>query len=165
MYVDLYMMKNIFSHEIRTKIIEDCQSFLYTEKQLQQILHNNNSYPGKQTLPYLHENFQFKPIVDHLVDKVKKKFNLNLEIDRSWINWTNGKKKDISWHNHPQADYSLVYYIKTFPFFSNGTLFKNQFIKAPQNSLLVFPGHLEHTAPSSPLPFGRYTLAMDLNIK
>ena len=164
MYVDLYMMKNIFSNEIRTKIIEDCQSFLYTEKQLQQILHNKNSYPGKQTLPYLHEKFQFKPIVDHLVDQVKKKSNLNLEIDGSWINLTNGKKKDISWHHH-SADYSLVYYIKTFPFFSNGTLFKNKFIKAPQNSLLVFPGRLEHTAPSSPLPFDRYTLAMDLNIK
>ena len=51
MDVALYMMKNIFSNEIRTKIIEDCQSFLYTENQLQQILHNKNSYPGKQTLP------------------------------------------------------------------------------------------------------------------
>ena len=164
MDVELYMMKNIFSNEIRTKIIEDCQSFLYTENQLQQILHNKNSYPGKQTLPNLHTKLQFKPIVDHLVDQVRKKSNLNLEIDGSWINWTNGKKKDISWHYH-SADYSLVYYIKTFPFFSNGTLFKNQFIKAPQNSLLFFPAHLEHTAPSSPLTFDMYTLAMDLNMK
>ena len=72
---------------------------------------------------------------------------------KSWINWTNGKKKDIQWHNHKDSgDLSLVYYMKTFPFFSNGTLFRRWMVKAPQNSILIFPCHIEHTAPTCPFP-------------
>ena len=53
-----------------------------------------------------------------------------------------------------------------FQFFSNGTLFKDYgLVKAKENSLLCFPSHLDHSTPSSPLRFKRYSWAMDLNIK
>ena len=65
-----------------------------------------------------------------------------------------------------EYDYSCVYYMKMFPFFSNGTLFKDYgLVKAKENSLLCFPSHLDHSTPSSPLRFKRYSWAMDLNIK
>ena len=53
--------------------------------------------------------------------------------------------------------------MKIFPFFSNGTLFKDYgLVKAKQNSLMIFDPTLEHTTPSSPLPLERYTWALDL---
>ena len=97
-----------------------------------------------------------------MLKRIEQHTGYNYIIERSWINWTNGDKKDIGWHRH-DADLSVVYYIKIpLPLFSNGTLFRDGFVKAPQNSLLIFPSHLEHTAPSSPFRFDRYTLAMDL---
>ena len=51
-----------------------------------------------------------------------------------------------------------------FPFFSNGTLFKDYgLVKAKQNSMLLFPSHLDHATPSSPLRFKRQTWAINLN--
>lgn len=151
----MYIIKNVFTDGQRHKLIKDCQPLL---------LEWGKKFPGRQTRSKLHLHPDFISPIQEMVRIIFQETGLNFVISKSWINWTNGKKKDISWHYH-SADYSLVYYIKTFPFFSNGTLFKNKFIKAPQNSLLFFPAHLEHTAPSSPLPFDRYTLAMDLNIK
>ena len=50
-----------------------------------------------------------------MVDMILRETGLNLEIRAAWVNWTNGKKKDIAWHNHSRHDYALVYYMKTFP--------------------------------------------------
>ncbi len=161
------VIKNILTNKERKKLIEDCQQFLYDSSQLNVICKDQTYYPGKQTLPNLHIKYQFKNISTYFCDIIKKESGLNLEVARKgcWINWTNGKKKDINWHTHTgDGDYAVVYYIKTFPFFSNGTLFKDGLIKAPQNSLLFFPAHILHSAPSSPLRFERYTLAMNLNI-
>ena len=100
-----------------------------------------------------------------MLELVYKRTGLVLEVSKSWVNWTNGSKKDIAWHIHP-SQYSLVYYMKTpLPFFNNGTLFRKGLFKAPQNSIIVFPGSMEHTAPSSPFRFNRYSLAMELNIR
>ena len=89
---------------------------------------------------------------------------MSLEVSRSWINLTNGRKKEIHWHNHP-SDYTLVYFIQTLPFFNSGTLFREKFIRVKQNGIVIFPGKIEHAAPSYPFPFfERYSLAMELNI-
>ena len=88
---------------------------------------------------------------------------MRFTIQRAWVNWTNGEKEQINWHTHPNSDVSLVYYMDIpLPFFSNGTLFRDKFIKVPQNSLLLFPSSMEHTAPPSPLRFDRYTMALSL---
>ena len=152
----IHLIKNVFTNKQRRKLIKDCQPLL---------LERGPEFPGRQTHStlYLHPDF-ISPIND-ILRIANKETRLNLEIKAAWANWTNGKKEDIAWHRH-QCDYALVYYIRTpLPFFSNGTLFRNGLFKAPQNSMLIFPSHMEHTAPSSPFRFDRYTIAMDLNIR
>ena len=60
----------------------------------------------------------------------------------------------------------MVYYMKTTPFLNSGTLFrdesKSEFLRAPQNSLILFDPRVEHSPPASFLPFQRYSLVMDL---
>ena len=151
-----YLIKNVFTNQQRRKLLKDCQPLL---------LERGPEFPGRQTHNTLYLHPDFISPTNHILRIVNKETGLNLEIKAAWANWTNGKKEDIAWHRH-QCDYALVYYIRTpLPFFSNGTLFRNGLFKAPQNSMLIFPAHMEHTAPSSPFRFDRYTIAMDLNIR
>ena len=156
----IHLIKNVFTNKQRRKLIKDSQSLLEN-------LEDNSGlyYPGRQTHPTLHLHPDFTFLINDILKIVLKKTGLNLVPSKAWVNWTNGKKKDIVWHNHSDYDYALVYYMKTpLPFFSNGTLFREGLFKAPQNSIIVFPGSMEHTAPSSPFRFSRYTMAMDLNL-
>ena len=154
----IHLIKNVFTNKQRRKLLKDCQPL---------IVDMGPQFPGRQTYAELHLHPDFTSSMNDILGIVYKEIGLSLVISKSWANWTNGNKKDIAWHIHP-SQYSLVYYMKTFPFFSNGTLFEEPmgFVKAPQNSILVFPAKLRHTAPPSPFPFrfGRYTMAMDLNI-
>tara|TARA_B100000287_G_scaffold58288_1_gene51227 strand:+ start:251 stop:802 length:552 start_codon:yes stop_codon:yes gene_type:complete len=169
----IYVIKNVLKEKERKKLLEDSIHLLVGTKELREIFKTNSEYPGKQTAPDLHKRPEFQPLMEKIASQAGAKISLNsgrthitLEMKAAWVNWTNGTNKDICWHNHSRYDYSIVYYLKTFPFFSNGTLFREPigFIKAPQNSMLVLPGHLDHTAPTSPFRFNRYTVAIDLNI-
>ena len=152
----MYIIKNVFTDGQRHKLIKDCQPLL---------LQWGKKFPGRQTHAELHLHPDFTSSMNDILGIVYKEIGLSLVISKSWANWTNGNKKDIAWHIHP-SQYSLVYYMKTpLPFFSNGTLFRKGLFKAPQNSIIVFPGSMEHTAPSSPFRFNRYSLAMELNIR
>ena len=156
----IHLIENVFTDKERRKLIKDSQ-FLLENLEDKSGLY----FPGRQTWCELHEDPKFESLINHMLEVVYKKTGLNLVISKSWVNWTNGSKKDIAWHSHP-CEYSLVYYMKTpLPFFSNGTLFRKGLFKAPQNSIIVFPGSMEHTAPSSPFRFNRYSLAMELNIR
>ena len=157
---ELLLITDVFNRDQRKKLLE------LSKPRLQVLDNELRTYPGKQTnnlikikeFNFFHQRFEMG------INQVQK-FGLKLKIVKSWVNWTNGKKKDIVWHNHSDYDYALVYYMKTpLPFFSNGTLFREGLFKAPQNSIIVFPGSMEHTAPSSPFRFSRYTMAMDLNL-
>ena len=158
-------IKNVLTNKKRKQLIEDCQPLLYDSDQLRRIYNPTLFYAGKQTLSNLQFKPQFQPIITYFVDIICKESGLDLELQegKCWINSTDGKKENINWHVHT-SDYAVVYYIKTLPFFNNGTLFRNGFIKAPQNSLLIFPAHLEHSAPTCPFQFERYTLSFNLNI-
>ena len=153
----MHLIKNVFTDQQRQKLIKDCQPLL---KNL------GDQYPGRQTHPTLHLHPDFTFLINDMLKIVLKETGLDLVVaDKVWINWTNGSKKDINWHCHP-CDYALVYYMKTpLPFFSKGTLFRNGLFKAPQNSMIIFPAEVEHTAPTSPFRFDRYTMALDLNIR
>ena len=155
-------LRNVLTNKKRKQLIEDCQPFLYDSDQIKRMHDSIKYFPGKQTLPNLHGKTKFKDIIDRFTNLSVKKYGFDLQPEKCWINWTNGKKENISWHTHP-TDYALVYYIQT-PFFSGGTLFRERFIKAPQNSMLVFPAALEHSAPRALFPCDRYTLALNLNI-
>ena len=155
----VHLIENVLTHDKRKKLLRDALPLLMVR---------GPNFPGKQTHSRIHMLSFFRSTLNDIVGIVQEKTGLDLVIGDSWINWTNGKKKDFSWHDHTKpigCDYALVYYLKTFPFFSNGTVFRGGFVKAPQNSLILFPSHLEHSAPTSPLRFDRYTLAMDLNIR
>ena len=157
----IIIIENIFTTDQRKKFLNDGSSYLVDWNEMKT---NKGYYPGKQPSPNLHLNPKLKFYYDSIIKKVNEKTKLSLKITQAWINWTNGKKNDIIWHTH-QCDIGCVYYMKIFPLFSNGTLFKHHgFVKAKQNSCLIFPSTLLHTTPSSPLPFKRYTWAMDLNI-
>ena len=164
---NFYCIENIFTNEERKDFIKKSKPFLLDPEQLSDIASRMNlhgrTYPGKQTSPDLHERNEFKYEHNRIVSVIRRILGKDVLILKSWGNWTNGKKKDIQWHNHKDSgDLSLVYYMKTVPFFSNGTVFKERMVRSPQNSMLIFPCHMEHTAPSCPFRFDRYTLAMDL---
>ena len=163
---DFYIVNDIFTNEVRKKMVKDVNPLLLTNEQLHQQYNYDKWHPGKQTINTLYKQPTFKLQIEYLINVAQEVTQLKFGLHGAWVNWTNGKKKDINWHNHSRYDYTLVYYLKTFPFFSNGTLFRKPigFIKASQNSMLVFPGHIDHTAPTSPFRFNRYSLAMELNM-
>ena len=157
-HLGMSLIHNVLSNKDRKKLIKDCQPLLQDL---------GEGFPGKQTQCNLHLHPDFLSPIKDMIRIIVKETGLDLVVaDMAWINWTNGSKKDIAWHRHPDVDYALVYYIKTpIPFFSNGTVFKDGLVRAPQNSMIIFPAHLLHTAPSSPFRFDRYTMAINLNIR
>ena len=74
----------------------------------------------------------------------------------------------MNWLSHYPSKHVwavAVYYIKTLPFFSSGTLFEDGFVRAPQNSMIIFPAHFLHATPTYPFPFiDRYVLSINLTI-
>tara|TARA_R100000008_G_C3541751_1_gene145167 strand:+ start:69 stop:563 length:495 start_codon:yes stop_codon:yes gene_type:complete len=157
-------IKNVLKNKERKKLIKDCQPYLLTEEELLKMFPFNKQYVEKQTLSNLHTYPQFVPVFEHMLNLIIKKLKVpKLQLIKSWINCLNGK--DTLMHNHVPFDYSVVYYIKTFPFLNNGTFFKNYgLVRCPQNSLIVFPSYLDHSNPSYRLGLTRYTLAMDLKV-
>ena len=108
---------------------------------------------------------QLKFYHNRIIKLVKEKIGLNVVMAGSWLNLTDGRRKELRWHNHRGIDYAAVYYLKTIPFLNSGTLIKDYgFVRAPQNSLLIFPGNIDHSTPGFPFRFKRYTYAFDLNI-
>ena len=171
----LYRIDNILDNKFRKSVLERSKKYLKSQEEFPAGTFKGDSVlPGKQTPPDLHMKLDYGP---PLLIAIRKATGINFTIGKSWVNWTNGDKKDVCWHTHPDADYSAVWYLKTpLPFFNNGTLIsednsktrdrkrdrKDKFYKASQNSLLLFPGRMNHTAPLSPFRFHRYTLALNL---
>ena len=163
----MYKIHNVLSNKERKKIIKDVQPFLMNREQMNIRYNNNRFYPGKQTEDSLHLKPEFALVMNKIIDKIKKEINLDLEVRRSWVKYSNSDTP-LSWHNHidKPVSFASVYYLKTLPFFSNGTLFEDGFIRAPQNSMIIFPAHILHTTPTNPFPFiDRYVMSIDLNIR
>lgn len=163
----IIIIKNIFKDEYRKKLLEDAKPLLIDSEYC--AAHYGTEIPGRQTHPTLYVHPKFTAAHKTILWTIKSLTSLNFKVEGSWVNWTNGNRDDINWHNHEGFDYSVVYYIKTLPFFNNGTVFETnkgnaKFIKAPQNSLMLFPASLKHTAPPCPFRSDRYTLAMELNL-
>ena len=165
----IYKIHNVLSNRERKKIIKDVQPFLMNNEQMNMHYNNSKFYPGKQTVPQLHLTAEFGTVMKKILDKIKKEIKLNLEIRRSWVNWSNGREDQVNWHHHylyKDSSFAAVYYLKTLPFFSNGTLFEDGFVRVPQNSMIIFPAHILHTTPKNPFPFiDRYTMGIDLNFR
>ena len=150
----IHLIKNVLTNQKRRKLIRDCQP-LFVEL--------GDQFPGRQTGPRLHLHSDFISPINDILRIAYKTTGLNLVLYKAWVNWSNGMSQHSRWHRH-QCDYALVYYMRTpLPFFSNGTVFRSGLFTAPQNSMIIIPGQLEHSAPSYPFRFDRYTMDMDLN--
>ena len=154
-----YLIENIFTNKERKDLIEKSKPFLV----------DLDYFPGRQSIANLAFDNDFRFHHERILRSIKEKTGLKFLFTRSWVNWSNGKKEDLAWHTHPSSgsppcDFTAVYYMQTLPFFNNGTLFRLPigFVKAPQNSLLMFPPYLEHTAPTCPFPIDRYAFAVEM---
>lgn len=179
------LIKDIFTDEQRKKLIEDSKPLLLDGKKVNQFFQWSDYYQEdfnwyKATHATIHLHPDFIWAFDIIISRLKDVVGMEFEVDASWMNLSNGdrdRRKVLEknggkwWHNHKKGpvsrgcDYACVYYMKIpFPFFSNGTLFKDYgLVKAKQNSMLLFPSHLDHATPSSPLRFKRQTWAINLN--
>ena len=156
-----HLIENLLTNKERKKLIKDVQPFLLSGEEMQRHFPGSEYKPGKRTFADIHLHPDFRVVQQHIIDKINKQTKLNASVCKSWIFLTKGEKE--FWHGH-ESDWSAVYYMRTLPFFNNGTLFKSGLIRAPQNSVLVFPSHFLHTAPTFPFRFNRYTWAMDLTV-
>lgn len=167
------IIHNIFTEEQRNKIIDDVQPFLGDGSTVSSFYSkdgNECEYPEgfewfNLTHATLHLLSEFEWAHKILLSRINEELDSNLYTHKSWINESNGRNRTRKWHNHDEgpSDYSAVYYLKTNRFFDSGTLFKEYgFVKVPQNSVLVFPPHLDHTTPSSLFRFKRYSWVLDL---
>ena len=163
----MYKIHNVLSNDERKKLIKDVQPFLMDREQMNIHYNNTDFYPGKQTDDLLHLKPEFTSLIKKIIDKIKKEIKLDLEVRRSWVKWSNGREDQMNWHHHyryEDVSFAAVYYLKTLPFFSNGTLFEDGMVRAPQNSMIIFPAHILHTTPNNPFHFiDRYVMSMDLN--
>ena len=156
---EVYCIPNVLSEEQRIKLIEDSKPLLLTSEEICKATGANGYFPGKQTLSFLHENPKFYDIFNIFLGKITDQLSVRFDIDRAWINFTDGDKSCELWHNHIGAIYSVVYYATAY---NCGTQFENQFVETEINSMLIFPSDLMHTAPVSNVRYDRYVLAMDL---
>ena len=165
----MYKIYNVLSNRERKKIIKDVKPLLMDSEQLQRNYNHSYDYPGKQTDSQLHLRPQFSSAIKKILDKVIKETGIDLLVYQSWVKWSNGREDQMNWHSHyplQPVSFASVYYLKTLPFFSNGTLFEDGFVQVPQNSMIIFPAHLLHTTPKYPFPFiDRYVMSINLNIR
>jgi hypothetical protein len=156
----IIVIENILHKSERVDLINKSKKMLIDGEELRK-KYSLLFYPGKQTDPNLHLLEEFKIFHKKILRKIKEKSDLDFQIKKSWVNFSNGS--DVCWHDH-NCNYALVYYAKTIPFINNGTIFKDNIkVNVKQNSMLLFPGSLVHSAPKFKIPFDRYTLAMELD--
>tara|TARA_B100000287_G_C20596054_1_gene766175 strand:- start:848 stop:1306 length:459 start_codon:yes stop_codon:yes gene_type:complete len=150
---NICLLSNVLQRDERKQLIENSQSLFVV---------TNNA----QTPSILHLHYKFIPILNHLLSAISHRTELKLEMISAWMLRTRGKEEDVSWHNHLKsgADYSMVYYVKS-PLFFTGTSFRHGFVRASQNSMILFPSCLEHASPRHPLGIERYVLSADLKVK
>ena len=162
----MYKIHNVLSNQERKKLIKDIQPFLMDGEQLGKYYNTSLSFPGKQTIADLHQQPEFFSVIKKIEDIIKKEIDLDLKVEKSWIKYSNSNTQ-LNWHSHyPQDNVSFasVYYLQTLPFVGNGTLFEDGFIRAPQNSMIIYSSTVLHATPKYPFPFiDRYVMSIDLN--
>ena len=168
---NIYNIRNIFKENERKNYLKIIKPLILSDEEVQKRwnLKGDLFYPGKQSLPNLQYLIPLKPFHKRILEVIKEMTGIDVLVQGSWANWTNGNTKDVAFHTHDPSDYAVVYYLKT-SFFNDGTIFEDKgFIKAPQNSILFFPAHLKHSAPTfwrnNPFRLSRYTVACNLGVK
>ena len=133
------IITDCLSNDLREKLLVDCKPFL---RKL------GNVYPAYQSDNNISIYPQFQLVHQIFHSLACKYLEEELLPERSWFIMTQGKENEFVMHNHP-VDYVAVYYMNSHPSFTNGTEFEEYgFVEAPENSMLLFPGHLRHSAPT-----------------
>jgi len=154
------ILKNFLPDEKRKKLIEDCKPFLHSLSK-----EGEKEFPAYQSDDDLRLYSQFNEIHFKADIFVQEYLQKKLIPDKSWFIMTQGKPNQCSMHNHP-VDYVGVYYMNSHSSFINGTEFEEYgLVEAPENSMVIFPGHLYHTPPQfkSNEYFERYTMSLNWN--
>ena len=161
----LIRIDNILSNEERKLMIKESKPLFLTGEQLNEY-YGPKAYPsGDQTHPHLHEYPAFITPIRNMLLRIQTETGMTFMTNKAWVNRNIGKRKEECWHNHEKAPYVCVYYMKTIPFINSGTRFRKKFVRSPQNSLIIFPGQIEHTVPTYPHLFNwtrRYSFSMNL---
>ena len=155
-----FILTNFLPDEKRKKLIEDCKPFL---KKLGN--RGEKEFPSYQSDDDLRLYSQFHEMHFKADIFTQEYLQKKLIPEKSWFIMTQGKEDQYAMHNHP-VDYVGVYYMNSHPSFKNGTEFEEYgFVEAPENSMLLFPGHLNHTPPKFEANFERYSMSFNWNFK
>lgn len=147
-----YKINNVLSNRERKKLLELCKP----------LCKEMPGFAAKQSDEFLHMRPRIKQYIDIFGQKISNKLSKTIYFNKVWVNEDGGYKKDISWHRH-HTELTAVYYMKTIPIINSGTLFKDEFVRCKQNSILIFPGHIVHGTPAYPFHWiKRYSIAMDI---
>ena len=152
------IITDCLSNDLREKLLVDCKPFL---RKL------GNDYPAYQSDNNISNYPQFQ-LVHQIFHSLSCKYlEEELLLEGSWFIMTEGKEEQSIMHDHP-ADYVGVYYMNSHPSFPNGTEFEEEgLVEAPENSMVLFPGHLVHSPPRFKCNeyFERYTMSLDWNVR
>ena len=119
----------------------------------------SNSNMDKIVLSRNYFNFYTKLFSHFILDGRPR----DIKIVRSWINYQD-KYTESGWHTHPHSTHTCVYYL-TNPE-GKGTLVdidgKETHYKSKENSLLLLPSHIKHSAPR--VNKKRYSVVVDFDL-
>ena len=156
--VTKYASYNVLTEEQRIFVLDNIKPLLFPLKPLNS---ENYSGNGMHTRPGLHLNPKLGLLYDRIVEDFKALVGKEPVIEKSWALWTNGQY--VNWHNHQNADFSIVYYIEQHPTIGRSTQFEDGSVAiSPQNSLLIFDSKISHSVPSSTIKINRYSIATDV---
>ena len=150
-----FIILDCLSDDLREKLLVDCKPFLRNL---------GDDYPSYQSDDILTHYPQFLLVHQIFHSLASKYLKEKLFLKRSWFLMTEGKEEQSIMHNHPH-DYVGVYYMNSHPSFPNGTEFEEEgLVEVPENSMVLFPGHLVHRPPVFNQKFERYTMSLDWNL-
>ena len=144
----------------RKQLIEDCKPFLRRLSEKHPAYQSDAPLRKYTKFDSVHKTFDY--IAQHCLQTELIPYEHS-----SWFIMTQGKEDQYLMHNHP-VDYVGVYYMNSHPSFTNGTEFEEYgLVEVPENSMVLFPGHLMHTPPLFKCSeyFERYTMSLNWNFK
>ena len=145
--MDSLLIKDVLTDTQRKYLLKYSIPLLIEGDEISRRLSDPSYYPGKQTPTNLHKFSYFKEIHSIFLKCIKQYTGYDCMINKSWVNWTNGSKKDISWHNHEnEGKLSAVYYLELSKK-ELVTEFKNKKVKTEEGDVLIFPSYMLHRSP------------------
>ena len=88
--------KNILEEKERLKLLKFCKT---------EVKDLGDRFPGLQSPPNLHKKKELKIFLDSI-----KLITNGYKITSCWVNKVTGE--DLCWHQHPDVDLSIVYYLE-----------------------------------------------------